>query len=278
MGKIKERILRGIKDDGIVCPVPITWNKFFEIIVEKKDRAEWPPLPMVLTGWYLAGKDEKHQRFCEHIQWAEDNGVIEIALNFINKIKLDNWYYYSTNKNEFIRKRENDRRDFVSYFSKAFPVSNKKIKESKKYKIHESLSLWMSLCNSNLEVEHLELMKGKYHLKSTLERYFDHNPFPLSIREIYLVIEYYSLNRPNRLLPIDERCGSLRTYEDAKDSSILFEKVDHIISEFMDEYIIIGKKIGRNQKMLLSRIQKEGLISDMHSDCMNWAYSRGKYE
>lgn len=277
MEKTKERILKRLENEGIVCPDPIIWNDFYELIVREKDKSERPALPMVLTGWWVSGKDEKHQRFCEHIQWAEDNGVIENAYDFINQVELDDWYYFSNQKKEFLQMRERDRRDFISYFSKEFSELTEKIKESKKDTINQTLSLWMSLCSSNLELEEMEIMNERLHLKLILGQYYDHNPYPLSIEQIYSIVEYYALNRPNRLHPVEDKDNSITTTLNESDSKILSQKVDHIISEFMDEYIIIGKKAGRNQKMLLIGAQEKGLISDIRKVCLQWAHSRGDF-
>ena len=40
--------------------------------------------------------------------------------------------------------------------------------------------------------------------------------------------------------------------EKKSDGGVLHEAIDGIVSEFMDEYVIVGKKAGAQQKMLLA--------------------------
>jgi hypothetical protein len=62
------------------------------------------------------------------------------------------------------------------------------------------------------------------------------------------------------------------------DGEVLHDAVDGRISEFMDEYIIIGKKAGRRQKMIISTIkQEDGFLSKIYEECLEWAYRKGKY-
>ena len=59
------------------------------------------------------------------------------------------------------------------------------------------------------------------------------------------------------------------------DSEILQNAVDGTLSEFLDDYIIIGKKAGRNQRMVVASItpgNKE--FKGIYSKVMNWAYDK----
>ena len=50
--------------------------------------------------------------------------------------------------------------------------------------------------------------------------------------------------------------------EEQSDGAVLHDAVDGRISEFLDEYIIVGKKAGLRQKMLVSTIKnKDGFLS-----------------
>ena len=61
--------------------------------------------------------------------------------------------------------------------------------------------------------------------------------------------------------------------EEQTDGAVLHDAVDGRISEFMDEYIIVGKKAGLRQKMLVSTIKnKDGFLSGIFKQCMLWAH------
>ena len=62
--------------------------------------------------------------------------------------------------------------------------------------------------------------------------------------------------------------------------SILHEAIDGQVSEFMDDYIIIGVKAGTNQRVMVSSISPKPnqLIKEILNDCSDWAWSKGKYE
>jgi hypothetical protein len=59
------------------------------------------------------------------------------------------------------------------------------------------------------------------------------------------------------------------------DSEILQAAVDGTLSEFYDEYIILGKKAGRKQRMVVASVtpgNKE--MESIYKKVMNWAYKK----
>ena len=61
--------------------------------------------------------------------------------------------------------------------------------------------------------------------------------------------------------------------------NILHQAIDGQISEFMDDYIIIGIKAGTEQRMLVSSIKpKKSPLKKIFNECSNWAWSKEGYE
>lgn len=59
------------------------------------------------------------------------------------------------------------------------------------------------------------------------------------------------------------------------DSEVLQEAVDATLSEFLDEYIILGKKAGRKQRMVVASVtpgDKE--TAHIYKKIIDWAYKR----
>ena len=62
---------------------------------------------------------------------------------------------------------------------------------------------------------------------------------------------------------------------DKNDSEVLQEAVDSTLSEFYDEYIILGEKAGRKQRMVVASVtpgNKE--MESIYKKVMNWAYKK----
>ena len=58
----------------------------------------------------------------------------------------------------------------------------------------------------------------------------------------------------------------------------LHEAGDGVMSEFLDEYIIVGKKAGFDQRVVVSTLEsKTGFLSQIYEECLDWAYEKGKY-
>ena len=84
-----------IENDRIV-PVPTEWNKLWDMLKNKKQKASggWePPLPLILAAWDMTSSEEKQERFLSHIHWAENNGQLEEAAEFIKSLPENKWYH-----------------------------------------------------------------------------------------------------------------------------------------------------------------------------------------
>jgi len=54
-----------------------------------------PPLPLILSAWYVSSPQQKQMRLEQHIRHAEINGqLIEIA-NYLTSLSEDDWFHVS---------------------------------------------------------------------------------------------------------------------------------------------------------------------------------------
>jgi len=59
------------------------------------------------------------------------------------------------------------------------------------------------------------------------------------------------------------------------DSEVLQEAVDGKLSEFFDEYIILGTKAGRKQRMVIASVTPGNkIMKGIYKKVMDWAYKK----
>lgn len=93
MNEKLEALLKYIKADGRICPMPEYWNRLWEMLPDKKRvGVGWEPsLPLILAAWdspYLA----KILRLDEHIRYAAEHGVLDEVDIFLRNLKPDQWF------------------------------------------------------------------------------------------------------------------------------------------------------------------------------------------
>ena len=60
-----------------------------------------------------------------------------------------------------------------------------------------------------------------------------------------------------------------------RDSEVLQDAVDATLSEFLDEYIILGKKAGREQRMVIASVSSDNReTKSIYKKVLDWAYRR----
>ena len=75
---------------GIICPQPSIWNDFYRIF-SCKVSGEMPK-PLILAAWWHTSESEKQERFFSQLQQIANNGYIDDALGFLNKLRQSDWY------------------------------------------------------------------------------------------------------------------------------------------------------------------------------------------
>lgn len=93
-------ILEHCERHRIVCPNPIVWKGFWEMLPSKVQvDGRWQPQhSLVLTSWWASSDLEKLQRFVEHLLWADRHDGIAQVDAFLKSLKTeagdwtDGWY------------------------------------------------------------------------------------------------------------------------------------------------------------------------------------------
>jgi hypothetical protein len=80
-----------------VCPQPLKWYALWELLPERRQiGARWePPAPLILGAWHHASNLEKMRRFAEHIEWAEEHGILPDASTFLRTLSEKDWHHLS---------------------------------------------------------------------------------------------------------------------------------------------------------------------------------------
>jgi hypothetical protein len=81
--------------NGRVCPLPIPWNRIWELLPDRR-RCEngWePPLPLILAAWHTTSKTDKRQRVFEHLQWAEARNALPMVSDRLESLQETDWLH-----------------------------------------------------------------------------------------------------------------------------------------------------------------------------------------
>jgi hypothetical protein len=77
--------------------VPRDWNKLYEMLRAKRQKPSggWePPLPLILAAWHTTMPIEKHIRFKEHIEWANEHGQIHEISVYLRSLREEQWFHF----------------------------------------------------------------------------------------------------------------------------------------------------------------------------------------
>ena len=92
-----ESFMDRIKADGRSSPTGIHWKSFHDLLCRQAVRlgAKRPPVPLILAASGEASSS-KHQRLGEQLRWAQANGVLAEALEFLHQLQPDHWNQVAT--------------------------------------------------------------------------------------------------------------------------------------------------------------------------------------
>jgi len=96
VNEASEKILNDCSRTNRICPQPIKWGELWELLPGRKQKPSggWgPALPLILAAWWEAGNCAKHQRFKEHLSWAESKGVIDKVEDFLDNLSEEDWFH-----------------------------------------------------------------------------------------------------------------------------------------------------------------------------------------
>ena len=78
----------------IICPLPDFWNKIHYSLVQKRPKQRFKiKAPLILGGWHDSSDIEKYERFVEHLSVAQEFGLLEEIVNYLNELDDDKFYF-----------------------------------------------------------------------------------------------------------------------------------------------------------------------------------------
>ena len=82
-----------VAKDGRVCPMPMRWQEFYEMLPNRRRvGGGWEPeLPLILAAWHDTPALSKILRLREHLEWAAANGVLAEADAFLRGLPESDW-------------------------------------------------------------------------------------------------------------------------------------------------------------------------------------------
>jgi hypothetical protein len=86
----KERLVHDMGSGKLVSPQGKKWHDFFKFLKSKLPDNEGIPNPLILGG-SGANAFTKNERLKEHLKVAEDNGVLDEALDFLCGLSKSAW-------------------------------------------------------------------------------------------------------------------------------------------------------------------------------------------
>jgi hypothetical protein len=87
---MKDDLVRYCRENGRVCPMPDQWAAFWEMLPNPTRIGEGPALPLILGGWHAPAL-LKMLRLKEHIDWADQHGVLDEVDKFLRSLPESEW-------------------------------------------------------------------------------------------------------------------------------------------------------------------------------------------
>ena len=84
------------KELGRFCPQPNYWNQLWELLPGRMQKSSggWvPALPLILAAWWHTSGLDKMLRLHEHIQWADEHGVIDEVDVYLRSLTEEQWFH-----------------------------------------------------------------------------------------------------------------------------------------------------------------------------------------
>jgi hypothetical protein len=80
---------------GRICPQPQRRNDLYQILPNtKRIGSGWePPLPLILGAWRETPDLFKALRLRKHIEWANQQGAIDVVFSFLSGSPENEWHH-----------------------------------------------------------------------------------------------------------------------------------------------------------------------------------------
>jgi hypothetical protein len=78
-----------------ICPQPRQWNLLYKLLTKdpgKLNERRAPP-PLILAAWWDTSAQEKMLRLRKQIEWASEEGALDVVYQFLRNLKEDEWFH-----------------------------------------------------------------------------------------------------------------------------------------------------------------------------------------
>ena len=86
-----DEVLLEARRGNRVCPVPVLWHEFFDLLPDKTPGQ--PTAPLDARAWRETSSLAKRMVFREQLEWAEARGALGAAMDFIRKMREEDWHH-----------------------------------------------------------------------------------------------------------------------------------------------------------------------------------------
>jgi hypothetical protein len=89
-----KKLLKFVTSEGRILPSTNLWNQLWEMLPNRKrlPNGGWePPLPLILAAWHTTSHLSKINRLREHLEYANQNHVLDEVDKFLRSLELENW-------------------------------------------------------------------------------------------------------------------------------------------------------------------------------------------
>lgn len=95
MSESVEGLVAYRKENGRVCPVPRMWKRLWQMLPNRTRAGNgWNPAPpLILAAWHDTPAILKRLRVAEHIEWAANNGALEVVAKYLRSLPEDPWFH-----------------------------------------------------------------------------------------------------------------------------------------------------------------------------------------
>ena len=77
--------------------IPRDWNALYNMLKNKRQKPSggWePPLPLILAAWHTTIPLEKHLRFRQHLEWADQQNQLDEIGAYLRTLSEDDWFHF----------------------------------------------------------------------------------------------------------------------------------------------------------------------------------------
>jgi hypothetical protein len=91
-----EQAMSMARRNNRACPLPAHWAAFFKLLPPRvaEGRAFAPPAPVDGPAWAATSAMQKRLRLRDQIEWAERQGALQVAHDFLAALPEEQWHHF----------------------------------------------------------------------------------------------------------------------------------------------------------------------------------------